>query len=163
MKQATLCYVVRGEPASHALLGYKKRGFGQGKYVGFGGKIEAGEDAATAAVRELAEESSLEVTVAELQPLGRITFLFPARPDWDHLVHLFLTRTWRGIPTESEEMRPEWFHVSQIPYHLMWEDSRYFLPLALDGREFRATFTYADDLETVQSVRLEIRVNGQWR
>jgi 8-oxo-dGTP diphosphatase len=163
MKQATLCYVIRGDPAREVLLGYKKTGFGRGKYVGFGGKIEAGEDAPTAAVRELAEESSLQVQVEDLQALGQVTFLFPHRPDWDHLVHLFLTRTWRGVPAESAEMRPVWFPVGQIPYHLMWEDSRYFLPLALDGQAMRALFTYQADNASVDRVKLEVRVNGQWR
>ncbi|KII91254.1 hypothetical protein PLICRDRAFT_173137 [Plicaturopsis crispa FD-325 SS-3] len=35
------------------LLGYKKRGFGIGKYNGFGGKVDAGETPAQAAAREL--------------------------------------------------------------------------------------------------------------
>lgn len=33
------------------LLGYKKRGFGQGRWNGFGGKVEAGESTRAAAVR----------------------------------------------------------------------------------------------------------------
>jgi 8-oxo-dGTP diphosphatase len=163
MKEATLCYVIRGNPAQDVLLGYKKTGFGLGKYVGFGGKVEVGEDAPTAAARELAEESSLQVQLEDLQPLGQVTFLFPHRPDWDHRVHLFLTRTWRGVPTESAEMRPKWFSIGEIPYHLMWEDSRYFLPLALDGQEMRATFTYQADNASVDRVKLEVRVNGRWQ
>ena len=163
MKQATLCYVIRGNPAHEVLLGYKKEGFGLGKYVGFGGKIEAGETVAEATIRELAEESGLRVAIPDLQSLGQVTFLFPHRPAWDHLVHLFLARTWRGIPTESAEMRPQWFPLGQIPYHLMWEDSRYFLPLALDGQEMRATFTYQADNASVDRVKLKVRVNGKWQ
>ena len=163
MKEATLCYVIRGNPAAEVLLGYKKTGFGLDKYVGFGGKVEAGETTAQAAVRELAEESGLHVQVDDLHSLGQVTFLFPHRPDWDHLVHLFLARSWRGDPTESAEMRPEWFPVSEIPYHLMWEDRRYFLPLALDGQEMRALFTYQADNASVDRVKLEVRVNGKWQ
>lgn len=37
--------------ASQILLGMKKRGFGQGKWNGFGGKIEQGETIAEGAVR----------------------------------------------------------------------------------------------------------------
>ncbi len=163
MKEATLCYVIRGNPAHEVLLGYKKTGFGLGKYVGFGGKVETGETTAEAAVRELDEESGLQVQVNDLQSLGQVTFLFPHRPDWDHLVHLFLARTWRGDPAESDEMRPQWFPIAQIPYHLMWEDSRYFLPLALDGHPMRATFTYQADNASVDRVKLKVRVNGKWQ
>ena len=38
------------------LLGMKKRGFGTGKWNGFGGKVEVGETVADAAQRELEEE-----------------------------------------------------------------------------------------------------------
>lgn len=38
---------------SQLLLGYKKRGIGQGLFNGFGGKVEPGETSAQAALREL--------------------------------------------------------------------------------------------------------------
>lgn len=37
--------------ASDILLGWKKRGFGQGKWNGFGGKVEPGETIIQGAVR----------------------------------------------------------------------------------------------------------------
>jgi 8-oxo-dGTP pyrophosphatase MutT (NUDIX family) len=37
----------------------KKRGFGNGKYNGFGGKVENGETIQQAAIRETIEESGL--------------------------------------------------------------------------------------------------------
>jgi 8-oxo-dGTP diphosphatase len=43
MIHATLCFLMRGNPPSEILLGLKKVGLGQGKYGGFGEKIEAGE------------------------------------------------------------------------------------------------------------------------
>ena len=49
------------------LLGMKKRGFGAGKYNGFGGKVEAGETIAQAAVRETIEECGLKPLDAALQ------------------------------------------------------------------------------------------------
>ncbi len=48
----------------------KKRGFGIGKWNGFGGKIEAGETIEAAAIRELFEESALEVKPADLMKRG---------------------------------------------------------------------------------------------
>jgi len=43
MKDRTLCFLMRGNPPSEVLLGFKKTGFGAGKYTGVGGKVEAGE------------------------------------------------------------------------------------------------------------------------
>lgn len=40
-------------------VGQKRRGFGEGLYNGFGGKVEKGEHVIEAAVRELQEECGL--------------------------------------------------------------------------------------------------------
>ena len=57
--------------------------FGPGMYVFPGGRIEAGESAAEAAVRETAEETGIEVDVATLVPLTRwvTPYSLPARFD----------------------------------------------------------------------------------
>ena len=47
-KIATLVMVTN---ESHILLGFKKRGFGSGKWNGFGGKVETGESIEDAAKR----------------------------------------------------------------------------------------------------------------
>ena len=44
---------------TEVLLGRKKRGLGTGRYVGLGGKLEAGESALDAIVREIAEEAGV--------------------------------------------------------------------------------------------------------
>ncbi|WP_230483321.1 NUDIX hydrolase [Sphingomonas sp. Leaf21] len=58
-----------------------------------GGKIEPGEDAATALCRELEEEIGLVVSPADLRPLGH--FDAPAANEPDHRVdaHVFHLRT----------------------------------------------------------------------
>jgi 8-oxo-dGTP pyrophosphatase MutT (NUDIX family) len=48
---------------SLVMMGMKKRGFGTGKWNGFGGKVEAGESNEGAAIRELEEESSVVAKV----------------------------------------------------------------------------------------------------
>lgn len=47
-------------PYARLLLGLKKRGFGQGKWNGFGGKLDEGESPRQAAIREMKEESDVE-------------------------------------------------------------------------------------------------------
>jgi 8-oxo-dGTP diphosphatase len=156
MKEATVCIVRRGEPPSEVLLGCKQYGFGQGKYGGFGGKIEPGETAVTAAVRELAEEASLTALAADLELVARLIFVFPHKPEWDHLVHAFLVHRWQGYPVASAEMIPAWFPLNAIPHHLMWDDSRYWLPLILAGQRLDGHFTFRADNATVERAVLEL-------
>ncbi len=149
MKHATLCFLFRSGAQRQVLLGLKKRGFGVGKFNGFGGKIMHGESPCAAAVREIEEESGLIVTPEDLRPVGNLTFVFPRHSDFDHFAHIFIADTWEGNPRESEEMRPAWFSVDRIPYDRMWQDDPHWLPLILGGRTVRGEFTFGPDNETV--------------
>src|SRR3989338_6433965 len=61
-KILTLCLVQKD---GRVLLGMKKRGFGMGKWNGFGGKVDAGETVEEAAKRELFEEAGISVVNIE--------------------------------------------------------------------------------------------------
>ena len=156
MLNVTLCLVVRGNPPTDILLGFKKAGFGAGKYNGFGGKLESGETIESAAVREVKEEVGLVVSEDDLQPVARLTFLFPARPAWDRVTHVFLVTAWQGEPTESAEMRPAWYAVDDIPFEHMWQDDVYWIPRVLAGERVQGRVTFAEDNETVASWILEL-------
>lgn len=156
---ATLCIPMLGNPPSAVLLGLKKKGFGEGKYVGFGGKIEAGESIPQAACRELEEESGLQASLQHLEACGSLTFFFPYKPEWEHQVHLFTVRQWQGEPRACAEIQPAWFRLDEIPYEEMWDDSRYWLPPLLAGAAVRASFTYAADNQTVEEVRFEHEIH----
>ena len=129
MKTGTLCFLVKD---NSILLGMKKRGFGEGKWNGFGGKIAAGETVAAAALRELDEEIGVRGDEESLAPMGVLKFrsVNPAM-NWD--VHLFFLHEWSGEPTESEEMRPMWHKKDAIPYEAMWSDDILWLPHLLAG------------------------------
>jgi 8-oxo-dGTP diphosphatase len=155
LRSATLCLLISGNPPARVCLGYKKTGFGQGKYTGFGGKVEPGETPAQAAARELWEETGLRVPVETLEPVGKFTFLFPHRPDWSQVVFTYRVPAWEGEPAESREMIPVWFAVDQVPYPQMWQDGAYWLPRILAGQRVCATFTFQADLETIDSIEDE--------
>jgi len=160
MKRVTLCYVTRWAPHREVLLGLKKRGFGAGKWNGFGGKIEPGESPRDAAVRELLEECRVRIRTVDLTDAGTLTFRFPARPSFDHHVRVFVTNRWSGAPAETDEMRPEWYRCDRLPLGLMWDDDRFWLPLVLGGERINAVLHYRPDNETV--ARMSLRRVGRF-
>lgn len=129
------------------LLGYKKRGFGEGKITAFGGKLQDGESLLDGARRELEEETGLRAL--DIQPAGKITFTFPAKPEWNLTVFVFAAYQWQGHLRESDEVEPQWYPRDGVPYDDMWDDARYWLPAVLAGRTIEARFTFADDNEIV--------------
>ena len=68
---ANLCFVMRDD---QILLIRKKRGLGAGKINGPGGRLEKGETALIAAIRETQEE--LGVTPTGVQEIGELFFQF---------------------------------------------------------------------------------------
>jgi 8-oxo-dGTP diphosphatase len=65
---------------------------------------------------------------------------------------LFVTERWAGEPSESAEIRPEWFDVGSLPVERMWQDAAHWLPLALEGSVLRLTVILNHDNETVREV-----------
>ncbi len=138
------------------LLGLKKTGFGTGKWVGLGGHVEDGEKPEMAAVREVMEESSLVVPADALQHMASIEFRFPARPSWDQTAEVYLTWAYDGEAMESDEISPRWFGEHELPFDLMWDDARYWLPLVLAGQHVDVVISFADDCATVANIEPEL-------
>jgi mutator protein MutT len=126
----------------------KKRGHGVDKWNGAGGKLEAGETPLQAAVRETEEEVS--VTPLNLELIGEIHFI--DLPDVDHYCHIFVTTEWEGEPVETEEMRPQWFTLENIPYDSMWPDDKLWLPILLAGKKFKGDITVDNNVVTKQTI-----------
>jgi 8-oxo-dGTP pyrophosphatase MutT (NUDIX family) len=155
MRQETILFVV-DRKQQRILLAMKKVRFGAGKYNGMGGGVEEGETPAAAAVREILEEVRVTVKKEHARAMGAIRFSFEGKPDWDRLVHLFLSEQWEGEPVETEEMAPEWFKVDEIPYDKMWIDDRFWLPLLLDGSTVDAEFHFEGDGSSILRQRVDI-------
>jgi len=121
------------------LLGMKKRGFGKGKWNGFGGKVEPGETIPQAAAREVLEECGLTVVPSSLHETATINFEFKGDPVLLE-VHLFQTSEFSGKVAESDEMRPQWFKEAEVPFSEMWVDDKLWFPLMLQKKKFAAFF-----------------------
>ncbi|XP_037071561.1 7,8-dihydro-8-oxoguanine triphosphatase-like [Pollicipes pollicipes] len=131
--------LVRDVTRSRVLLGLKKRGFGAGKWNGFGGKVEPGETVEEGARRELLEESGL--CAQELLPAGRIEFEFEGDPCLLD-VHVFTVEKFSGEPQETEEMRPAWYQEADIPFDKMWVDDIHWFPFVFERKLFRGRFLF---------------------
>ena len=135
------------------LLGYKKIGFGQGRWNGFGGKVEAHETTQEAAIREIQEEAG--ITPLDIKHRGILMFEFEGEEEVLE-VHIFSAHDFKGELVESNEMKPEWFKLDQIPFNKMWPDDQYWLPFLLAGKNFSGTFLFKDQKEIINHEISEI-------
>lgn len=158
LRNCTLLYLIKrtdGE-VSDICLAMKKRGFGSGRWNGAGGKVEAGESSEDAARRETREE--IGVSVKSAYKVGELTFRFPHNPAWDHFVHAYISEEWEGELAESDEMRPQWFKVEDIPWSGMWPDDKFWLPEMFRGNRIRASFVFGKG-DVVLNILIEMVEN----
>lgn len=125
------------------LLAMKKRGFGAGRWNGFGGKLKEGDSGLEDCVRRETNEEG-KITITDLEKVGILDFIFEDKPGEVLEVHYFRILKYSGVPKETEEMRPEWFGLDSIPYDRMWPDDRYWMPLFLEGKKFQGKVLFKD-------------------
>lgn len=146
MKELTLIFLLKD---NEVLLAMKKRGFGEGKWNGIGGKVEANETTEEALVRETQEE--IGVTPVTYKKVADITFdeIHEGERKLMH-VNVFACTKWEGKPIESEEMRPQWFAQNEVPFQQMWSDDPFWLPKVLAGKVLTGKFTLSDSGEVIE-------------
>ncbi|XP_064232614.1 oxidized purine nucleoside triphosphate hydrolase-like isoform X4 [Aotus nancymaae] len=115
------------------LLGMKKRGFGAGHWNGFGGKVQEGETI------EEGAKSKQELR-SRLDSLRCGTSHIPPFLSRKHKGAAGGERSDSGCATQ--EMRPHWFQLDQIPFKDMWPDDNYWFPLLLQKKKFHGYFKF---------------------
>lgn len=139
MKFATLCYVRREDKTLMVHRIKKENDMHQGKWNGLGGKLEPGETPEECAIREIREESGLEVKHLVLK--GLLTFpLFAKNEDWYAFV--FVVDQVEGDLIDSPEGTLEWVDNENILELNLWEGDHIFLPWLDRSGFFSAKFVY---------------------
>lgn len=140
-ERATLLFIIHDQKI---LLILKKRGLGAGKINGPGGRIEPGESALQAAIRETQEE--LHVTALNPQQRGELHFQFA--DGYALYCAVFVAFEFSGTATETDEAVPLWTPLDAIPYEKMWADDQHWLPGVIEGKSFRGFFNFDSDTMT---------------
>jgi 8-oxo-dGTP pyrophosphatase MutT (NUDIX family) len=147
LKPRTLCFFIK---ENKILLGFKKRGYGSNRYAGIGGKFEEGNDIniEAALIREAQEE--VNVTPTNYSHVATLNFYFPYVETpfkWNQKVFVYLCTKWSGEPEESEEMKPEFFDIENIPFEKMWVDNKLWLPQVLSGKILFGEYLFKTESE----------------
>lgn len=125
---------------SHVLMIEKKRGIGKGYLTFPGGKVEE-ESPEECAIRELEEE--VGVNGYDPKFAGRI--LFRQLNGGVMSMYVYLFTKFQGEPRETEEAKPIWWRVEELPFDRMWQDDRFWLRKVLSAKVVDCVFLFTDD------------------
>ena len=126
MKHTTVCYIEKD--GSYLMLHRikKEKDENRDKWIGIGGKLEAGESPFDCVRREVTEEVGLKLD--DLRYAGIITFVSDIYGT--EYMHLFTCEKFSGNLVQScNEGVPEWIEIKKVKNLPIWEGDKIFLDL----------------------------------
>ncbi len=133
----TLCYIEKDEKYLMLHRVKKQNDCNKDKWIGVGGKFEAGESPEECLLREVKEETGLTLTSYRFR--GMITFV---SNEWGtEYMHLFTADAYEGeLPEKDFDACDEgelvWVPKSEIESLNLWEGDKIFLRLLNEREEF---------------------------
>ena len=128
MKQTTLCYLDRDDQYLMLHRVKKENDASHDKWIGIGGKCEADESPDECMLREVKEETGLDIQ--RWQYRGIVTFISDIWPC--EYMHLFTATEWTGRQTDCDEGDLAWVDKKELFTLNLWEGDKIFLRLLLD-------------------------------
>ena len=133
MKNTTLCYIEKDGAYLMIHRIKKKNDENHDKWIGVGGKFEAGETPFDCARREIFEETGVKVT--DLNYRGVITFVSDLYGT--EYMHLFTATEFEGeIDYNCNEGNLEWVKKEIVPTLPIWEGDKIFFDLIEKEKRF---------------------------
>ncbi|PLX28041.1 8-oxo-dGTP diphosphatase [Candidatus Parcubacteria bacterium] len=133
-----ICYIINEK--GEVLLQQKARGFGKGNWNGPGGKVEPDETIEDSVRREIKEETDLEL--GKIKKIAELEFVFMDQNNINNYCYVFICKDFRGKERNTGEGKLKWFKKEEIPYEEMWDDDKYWLNDALNGKFIKKRFCF---------------------
>ena len=133
----TLCILRK---VDDLLMGLKKLRLGAGNYNGFGGKLDPGETLEECIIREVKEESGLDLL--EFEKRGVMSFELD---QYINEVHIYEGLSWSGEPIETDEMTPIWLKIHELPYDKMWISDKIWHPHFFNREQFEGWLIFDEN------------------
>ncbi len=132
MKLTTLCYIEKDDCYLMLHRVKKENDANRDKWIGVGGKFEAGEMPEECLLREVQEETGL--TLTKYRSRGIVTFV---SDEWEtEYMHLFTADEYSGDLKACDEGELVWVPKTEIEQLNIWEGDKIFLRLLQENGGF---------------------------
>lgn len=155
VRNAVRCYLIKDNKV--VVIKYKKGNKKEGYYDIPGGKIEEGENPEQTAIREMKEETGMDIK--NLRHKGNMTIEYPDRK---YAFDVLITNEYKGEPQEFEENTSEWIEIDEllkedkILSNIMILD-RFFIKGLLDDNKKFNIYIAEDEQENILDVNYTVK------
>ena len=132
MNFTTLCYIEKGNKYLMLHRISKKKDGNKDKWIGVGGHFEKGESPEECLLREVKEETGLELTSYQFR--GIVTFISDEWPD--EYMCLYTADKYTGDIGNCDEGELVWVEKGKIMDLNIWEGDKIFLKLLTENQPF---------------------------
>lgn len=154
IRKAIRCFVI--EENKVIVIQYKQGNRKAGYYDIPGGKIEDGESSMEAAIREMKEETKVDVIDIKHKGIMHIKY-----SDREYIFDIFFTNKYSGVPSETEENFSKWISIEEvlkqdkILSNLKLLDKKYIKGLIDDNYNFYMEIK-VDEEENILSIEYKL-------
>jgi 8-oxo-dGTP diphosphatase len=143
MIETTLCYIEQNTQYLMLHRTKKKKDPNSGKWVGVGGKIEKGESVEECLLREVREETGLELIKYQY----RAKIYFYSDIYYNEIMHLYTASEFTGDLIECEEGELVWIDKFKVLELNLWQGDKIFIQRLLedDNKPFILHLYYEGD------------------
>ena len=147
MEKSVVCYLKRDNQYLLLYRNKKENDYNEGKWIGVGGHIEKNETPDQAVIREVKEETGLDVR--SLKCSGEVLFI---NNDYEEMMYVYEIDDFDGQEIVCDEGDLRWIPIEDIYCYPMWEGDKEFLPLLINHAPyFKMELIYKNkDLVTVK-------------
>ena len=154
----SLCYIEKNGCYLMLHRTKKEGDYNKDKWIGIGGKFENGESPEDCAVREICEETGLEVASSDLEYCGIVTFVDISLPEaYTEFMHIFRARKFKGVlKTDCDEGDLEWVPLAKLKELPHWQADEIFYDFLAQNHPF-----YSLKAVYKNNVLIETLLNGK--
>lgn len=131
MDKTVLCYLFKEEEVLLLFRNKKKNDINEGKWIGIGGHIEKGESPDETLIREVKEETNLNILSYEYR--GKLYFI---NGEYKEVIYLYTSSSYSGEIKECDEGTLKYFPKNEIFNLPMWEGDKIFLKYLLTNTPY---------------------------
>ncbi|MBQ7641524.1 MAG: 8-oxo-dGTP diphosphatase [Acholeplasmatales bacterium] len=141
MIETVECYLIKDN--SYLMLHRNKRqnDMHEGKYIGIGGHIEKGETKDEACIREIKEETGLDVH--SMKYCGQILFV---NDDYEEMMYIYKSNDFSGNLIECDEGTLHWVSIDKVLDLNLWEGDKLFHPKLKSGELINMKLIYKNNV-----------------